>query len=240
MGPSRDIRNTFVKVIRQARRFSSLRALIMLSLATFALVDPSIARAQQVINQLSQSADLVADIKQVCPAPRQNSHIAGYDLLKVDRLPEDFDSATVYKMSSNIIWTARTLDKNPALLFYAVKPNPSRACITLLVLRSGKGAVRFKQSVPDGDFRKHLPQIVSEEVHRLLAECEKNPQKTRRDYTGGQFDIGADGVVMEIEGFFNCDSAVLISLSAIDIAAGGRTIRAAYVHDTLFLFEKEE
>lgn len=112
-------------------------------------------------------------------------------------------------------------------------------CATVLVLKTGQGKVRVEPSVPDGNFRKHLPPIVSVEVDRLLAECRSNPMRAQRDYILGSFHVDDDGSVWELDESFNCDSAVMTSVSAIDIMAKGKTIRVVYVHDKMFLFEVE-
>lgn len=213
------------------------RWLAALFLATFVLIEPASAQTPKVVNQLSENADLVTDVKQVCPAPRGYASVGGYELMNVEHLKEDFGSASVYNDTANFIRTAWTSDKNPVVLFTTGKADPKRHCTTLLVLNAGKEKVRFDPSVRDGDFRSHLPQIVSDEVDRLLAECLKNPGKKRRDYLIGDYLIATDGTIVQLENSFNCDSAVMTSISAFDIAAGNRAIGVAYVHDALFLFE---
>ncbi len=211
--------------------------LLATALALLPLSGPVQAQSAHVVNQLSQSADLVYDIQYVCPAIGTNRTVGGFAPAAVDRLPEDFGSATVYQRSANIIWTARIAEENAAFLFFTGKGNPERECITLIVLDAGSGKVRVAPSVPDGNFRKHLPLIVSTEVDKLLAECKSNPLKARRDFLLGEFLIADDGTVAQLADSFNCDSAVMTTVSAIDITAMGKTIRVVYVYDEMFLFE---
>ena len=234
-------RYDFFKEIVRARpktHLSGFRGPLALGLVAAALAQPMKAQTADVISHLDQSADLVADVEQVCPLPQRSEVYGRYTLLNRDRLPEDYGSASVYKLSANIFWSAKTEDGKPVLVLYTGKPDPARSCATLLVLNAQPGKVRLKPPVKDGNFRAHLPQIVSDEVDRLLAECQQNPRRARRDYLPGDFWVSPEGgEVMNIENTFNCDSAVLTTISAIDITAKGKTIRAVYVHDTLFLFE---
>jgi hypothetical protein len=189
------------------------------------------------VNQLTDNAGLVADIQQLCPSPADYRTIGSYSLTSVNRLPENFGSATIFPDSSNIIRTARTEKQDAVIIFTTAKPDPKRICTTLVVLNSGRVNVSVSPSLRDGNFREHLPPIVSTEVDALLSACRLNPSAVRPDYLHGDYVVANDGTVMTFEDSFNCDSAVLTSISAIDIALKGKSIRAVHVQDKLFLFE---
>jgi hypothetical protein len=202
-------------------------------------MQPSASTAENalVVNRLGASASMIADVQHYCPPRRAVEGIAGYSFKSETYFDDNFGSATNYRITAHLYTASRTQDDNVAIFISNLAPRSIPDCSAIIVLNSGDQKARIRSSFRDGDYKKHLPQMVSDEVARLSAKCEKLGSRARSHFLLGFFALTEDGRVVQDSDAFFCESAVMTSISSIDVTLKGSTIRIASVYNKIFLFE---